>query len=101
MSEEKQCHTTKKSHHSEKLKSNLNSRLNRIEGQVKAIRRQIHEDVYCDEVLNLLSSVQSALNSVGSLLLEHHIKSCVVDQIAEGQVEVIDELMKTIKKLTK
>lgn len=38
-------------HHSEQIKVNLKSRLNRIEGQVRAINRMIEEDVYCDDVL--------------------------------------------------
>jgi DNA-binding FrmR family transcriptional regulator len=92
---------TRKAHHSEKLKSNLTSRLNRVEGQIKAVKRLIDEDTYCDEVLNLISSVQSALNSTAVLLVEHHVKSCVVDQIKSGDTEVISELITTIKKLTK
>lgn len=98
------CHPVKderKSHHSEKLKSNLISRLNRIEGQIRGAKRLIEEDTYCDDVLNLVSSIQSALNGFGYLLLEHHLKSCVVDQIKQGDTEVINELMTTIKKLTK
>jgi len=98
MNHSKSC-DVRKSHHAEKLKKNMVSRLNRIEGQVKAIRRQIEEDVYCDDVLNLISSVQSALKNTGALLLEHHMKSCVVQQIAEGRDDVINELMDTIKKL--
>lgn len=100
----KKCHPStepRKSHHPEKLKSGLISRINRIEGQIRGMKRMIGEDTYCDDVLNLVSSVQSALNGVGSLLLEHHMKSCVVEQIQEGDTEVIDELMLTIKKLAK
>ncbi len=40
-----------KAHHSDQIKSNLKSRLNRIEGQVRAINRMVDEDVYCDDVL--------------------------------------------------
>jgi DNA-binding FrmR family transcriptional regulator len=93
--------TTRKSHHSERLKSNLISRLNRIEGQIRGARRFVEEDTYCDDVLNLVSSIQSALSGVSGLLLEHHMKSCVVEQLKEGDMEVIDELMKTIRRLAK
>jgi len=98
-------HTTKdkvrKSHHSQKLKSNITSRLNRIEGQVRGLKKLIENDTYCDDVLNQIASIQSALNGTGNLLLEHHMKSCIVGQIRDGDNYVIDELMKTIKKLTK
>jgi len=91
----------RKSHHSDKTKSNIISRLNRIEGQIRGVKGLIEKDTYCDDVLNQISSVQSALNGVGKLLLEHHMKSCVMDRIQEGDDEVIDELLKTINKLMK
>lgn len=91
----------RKSHHSEKSKNALVSRLNRIEGQVRGLKGMIEKDTYCDDVLNQISSVQSALNGVGKLLLEHHMKSCVIERIQEGENEVIDELLITINKLMK
>ena len=48
---------------------NLKSRLNRIEGQVRAINRMIEEDVYCDDVLTQIRATRSALNSVATKLL--------------------------------
>ena len=93
--------STRKAHHSDKLKKDIDTRLNRIEGQLKAVRRMVSEDIYCDDVLNQITSVQAALNGVSMLLLEHHVKSCVVDQIQEGKTDVIDELMKTIQRMTK
>ncbi|MEJ7412744.1 copper-sensing transcriptional repressor CsoR, partial [Staphylococcus epidermidis] len=53
-------------HHSEQIKVNLKSRLNRIEGQVRAINRMIEEDVYCDDVLTQIRATRSALNSVAT-----------------------------------
>ncbi|MEK4510954.1 metal-sensitive transcriptional regulator [Paenibacillus sp. FSL K6-2524] len=91
----------RKSHHSENTKSNLVSRLNRIEGQIRGLKGLIEKDTYCDDVLNQISSVQSALNGVGKLLLENHMKSCVIERIQDGENEVIDELLVTIKKLIK
>ncbi|MFD2330122.1 metal-sensitive transcriptional regulator [Cohnella sp. GCM10020058] len=91
----------RQSHHSEKTKNNLISRLNRIEGQVRGLKGLIEKDTYCDDVLNQISSVQSALNGVGKLLLEHHMKSCVIERIQDGENEVIDELLLTINKLIK
>jgi DNA-binding FrmR family transcriptional regulator len=96
------CHEEQaKAHHSPKLKKNLISRLNRIEGQVRGVKIMIEEDVYCDNVLNLISSIQSALSSTANLLVEHHIKSCVVERLQNQELEVIDELMSTLKKLNK
>ncbi|MCF7858423.1 MAG: metal-sensitive transcriptional regulator [Candidatus Cloacimonetes bacterium] len=89
----------REAHHSKELKKNFNDRLNRIEGQVRAINKMITENVYCDEILNQISAVQSAMMSISKLILEAHMKSCVVEQIREGNTEVVDELMKTIYKL--
>lgn len=91
----------RKSHHSDKLKSSLVSRLNRIEGQVRGIKGMIEKDTYCDDVLNQISAIQSALSGVGKLLLEGHMKSCVTERLQEGDKEVIDELLITIQKLMK
>ena len=90
---------TRKARHPEKTKKELVNRLNRIEGQIRGVRRMVEEDVYCDDVLSQIASAQAALEGLGMLLLEHHVKSCVVDQIVEGKTEVVDELMKTIRRL--
>jgi len=101
--EEEHCHSSsvRKSHHSDKTKSNLISRLNRIEGQIRGVKSMIEKDTYCDDVLNQIAAVQSALNSVGKLLVEVHMKSCVVERIQAGEHEVLDELLVTMNKLMK
>ncbi|MBB6676598.1 metal-sensing transcriptional repressor [Cohnella lubricantis] len=89
----------RKSHHSDQVKANLLSRLNRIEGQIRGIKGLIEKDTYCDDILNQIAAAQSALNSVGRLLLEGHMKSCIVERIQAGEHEVIDELLVTVHKL--
>ena len=99
------CHTEeascRKSHHPEKVKKDLSTRLNRIEGQVRGIKGMIEKDVYCDDIITQLSATQSALNSVGKILLEGHLKGCVVNRLSDGDDEVLDELVVTIQKLMK
>jgi DNA-binding FrmR family transcriptional regulator len=97
------CHSSidRKSHHSDKVKQNLVTRLNRIEGQVRGIKGLIEKDTYCDDVITQISATQSALNSVAKILLEGHLKNCVVDRIQEGDMEVLDEVLITIQKLMK
>ncbi|WP_153980528.1 metal-sensitive transcriptional regulator [Paenibacillus xylanilyticus] len=102
------CHTestdgkhVRKSHHSQEMKSNLISRLNRVEGQIRGIKGLIEKDTYCDDVLTQIAAAQSALNSVGKLLLEGHMKSCIVERIQAGEHEVVDELLVTVRKLMK
>lgn len=94
-------HDERRSHHSEKVKKNLVTRLNRIEGQIRGIKALIEKDTYCDDVITQISATQSALNSVGKLLLEGHLRTCVVERIQEGDEEIIDELLVTVQRLMK
>lgn len=91
--------STRKSHHSEKIKNNLVTRLNRIEGQIRGIKGLIEKDTYCDDVITQIAATQAALNSVAKILLEGHMKSCVIERIQEGDHEVVDELLTTIQRL--
>ncbi|WP_093061821.1 metal-sensing transcriptional repressor [Psychrobacillus sp. OK028] len=94
-------HSCRKSHHPDYVKKDLTNRLNRIEGQIRGIKGMVDKDVYCDDIITQLSATQSALNSVAKVLLQGHLKGCVVDRLAEGDDEVLDELLVTIQKLMK
>ncbi len=93
--------STRKAHHPYETKHKMIQRMNRIEGQLRGISRMIDEDVYCDDILHQFMSVDSALAGVKKTLLEAHLKSCVVHQIQEGKLEVVDELITTIGKMKK
>jgi DNA-binding FrmR family transcriptional regulator len=97
--EQDHCGTTRKSHHSAETKNKLVTRLSRIEGQVRGIKRMIEEDYYCDNVLNQIAAIQAAMNGVSKLLLENHVRSCVVERLQAGENEVVDELLISINKL--
>ncbi len=86
---------------SQKTKASLLVRLSRIEGQVRGIKGMIEKDCYCDDVLNQIIAVQSAMDSVGMLLMENHMRGCIVNRIQAGEMEVVDELLLTIGKLLK
>ncbi len=89
----------RKAPHSDEVKKRLSGRLRRVEGQIRGITRMIESDVYCDGVLNQIAAVESALKGVKQELLTAHMKSCIVDQILEGRIEVVDEVMKTVRRL--
>ncbi len=79
----------------------LNNRLKRIEGQVRGVQRMLENDAYCTDILTQVSAIQSALNAFNQELLVSHINTCVVEDIKNGNDEVITDLVKTIKKLMK
>ena len=86
-------------------KDMLIKRLNRIEGQVKGIQKMVEEERYCVDILVQISAIRSAINKVGSIILENHIKGCVTESIKHDDMEIteqtIQELMDTISKFTK
>lgn len=79
----------------------LTKRLSRIEGQVRGIRGMVENEAYCTDILTQVSAVQSALNAFSRELLSTHIRTCVVQDIQNGQLEVVDDLLATIQKLMK
>ena len=86
---------------SENEYKDLIHRLNRVEGQIRGIRRMLEQDAYCIDVLNQVSAANCALNSFTKVLLANHIRSCVVDDVREGNDEKLEELVRTLQKMMK
>ncbi len=93
------CHKTKK-RTPEEYKSLIN-RLNRIEGQIRGIRKMVEESAYCTDVLVQTSAVSAALSAFNRELLAQHIRTCVVDDILSGDTQTVDELVQTVERLMK
>jgi DNA-binding FrmR family transcriptional regulator len=74
-----------------KDKEKLQNRLKRIEGQVRGVQRMVDEEVYCVDVLTQISSVVSALEKVGAILLKDHVEHCVRESVESGDREKTDE----------
>ena len=93
------CHKTK--HRSEEEYKTLINRLSRIEGQVRGVRKMVENDAYCVDILTQVSAIQAALNGFNRELLANHIRTCVMDDIKNGNDEIVDELVQTLQKLMK
>ena len=93
------CHKTK--HRSEEEYKTLINRLSLIEGQVRGIRKMVENDAYCVDILTQVSAIQAALNGFNRELLANHIRTCVMDDIRNGNDEIVDELVQTLQKLMK
>ena len=76
----------------------LHSRLAKIMGQVKAIDRMVDEDVPCEDVLSQINAAKSALNKVGQVILEGHIRHCIRDAIVRGDEAEIESFTKAIER---
>lgn len=91
----------KTKHRNDEEYRKLMNRLNRVEGQVRGVKKMLEEEQYCVDILTQVSAIQAALNSFNKELLSSHIHSCVVNEIQNGNTEVVDELCESIKKLMK
>ncbi len=82
------------------LKSLVN-RLSRIEGQVRGVKSMVENSAYCTDILVQVSAITAALNSFNKELLASHIRTCVAEDIKNGDDTVIDELVSTLQRLMK
>ena len=93
------CCDGRKKVRSEKEHRDLINRLNRIEGQIRGIKGMVEKDAYCIDILNQASAASSALSSFCKVLLSSHIRSCVAEDVRQGNEDKMDELVKTLQKM--
>jgi len=85
--------------HAHAHKKSVLGRLARIEGHVRAVRRMVEQDVPCPDVLIQIAAVRSALNAAGRLILEDHVRGCLIDAAQEGEFEeVFNDLKNSLDK---
>jgi DNA-binding FrmR family transcriptional regulator len=65
----------------------LLTRLNRVEGQIRGIRRMVQEPRQCIEILQQLAAAEAALNRISLAIFKHHVDTCVSDALAKGEPE--------------
>ena len=81
-------------------KDQLQTRLKRIEGQVRGVEGMIDDERYCIDVLTQIAAIQAALDKVALGLLDDHARHCVVGGEAHGEPqEMTDELMAAVARL--
>lgn len=80
-------------------KTALINRLRRIEGQIKGLQKMVDEEKYCSDILMQVSAVRSAVNNVGKLVLEQHLRECLeLPKDEEDREQAIKELTELIAK---
>ena len=78
------------------------ARLRRLEGQVRGIARMVQEDAYCIDVLTQLQAVSAASESLGLLLLDDHVRTCVADALQSGDGDQkLDELSAAVRRFVR
>ncbi|QKF07967.1 metal-sensing transcriptional repressor [Berryella wangjianweii] len=92
------CARHKATPRSEELQADLTRRLNRAIGQLGGVKAMLDDNRYCGDVLIQLAAAQSAIRSVSERLLQNHLETCVVEQIQQGNTEVVEEVLSLIRR---
>jgi DNA-binding FrmR family transcriptional regulator len=83
------------------LQENLDKRLQRLEGQVRGVRRMLEEDRDCQDILTQLSAIRGAAYQISLLLVENYAQCCVSHPEEYGSVEeAIAKMVSTLGKLS-
>jgi DNA-binding FrmR family transcriptional regulator len=95
------CCSRHTKHRSDDERKKLINRLSRIEGQIRGIKGMVENDTYCVDILVQSSAVSAALTAFNKELLNNHIRTCIVDDIRNGEDEKVEELLALLQKIIK
>ncbi len=85
-------------------KAKILARLRRIEGQVRGVQKMVEEDQYCVDVLTQLSAIIAGARASGMLVLDDHIRGCVLGTCRHGHQDreaMVEELTEAIERFTR
>ncbi len=89
----------------DKQKKDLETRLNRVAGQINGIRRMVEEDRYCVDILTQTAAIAAAIRTIEGIIMKNHLNTCVADAMrskdVEEQREKVDEVMTVIGRFRK
>ena len=77
------------------------NRLARAIGHLEKVRQMVEDGRDCSEVLVQLSAVRSAINNTGKIILEDHLRHCIVEAVEDGDQQSIDDLCDAIRSFMK
>lgn len=79
------------------------ARINRVEGQIRGLKKMVEEDRDCFQVLKQIAAASGALRSLGAVILEDHLKGCVATaiQTQDNTSELISEVIDIFNKFSK
>lgn len=83
---------------SAKEKKAIIHRLNRIKGQINGIEKMVNNDCECNDILIQAVAVEKSIKSMANLILENHLYKCVAQDLEQGNLEVVDELIGLFKR---
>lgn len=94
----KSCCEGKRKVRSEEEKRALNARVNRVVGQMNGVKKMLEEDRYCGDILIQLAAIERSVKSLSRVILEKHMRSCLVEDVQKGDLSAVDELVELFKR---
>lgn len=85
-------------------KKDIETRLKRIEGQVRGLQRMVEADEPCADIMNQVAAVKAAVGQVGVLIFQTHSRQCLLDAVEAGTEEsdrAIDDVVKILSRIFK
>lgn len=79
-------------------KRKIINHLSRIEGQIKGVKKMVEDDKYCNDILIQLAAIDKSIKSLSRTVLNRHMQTCVLEQIKDGNEEVISEVIELLKR---
>ena len=96
-----QCENCNRNKHRNDVeKKYLKTRLNTIEGQIRGVSKMVEDDKYCNDILIQLLAINKSIKSLSTDILKGHLSTCVVEDIKNDNLDVIDEVMELIGRLS-
>lgn len=87
-------------HYHENTKAVLN-RLSRAIGHLQSVKRMVEDGRDCTDVLVQVAAVRSAIDNTGKVILQDHLRYCIMDAVRDGDPDAINEMCKAIDKYIK
>ena len=77
----------------------LMNRLSRLEGQVRGIGRMVDGEEYCVDILQQIAALRAAVDALGLLILEDHVRGCVKSAVAKGEADkYVEEVLDVVRR---
>lgn len=83
---------------SQVTKDKLQTRLRRIEGQVRGVQRMLDDDRDCREIVQQLKAVRSATENATAVLMRAYAKECLLDVESDDRETAVDDLLTLLFK---
>lgn len=83
----------------DEYRQGLLNRLKSIEGHVRGVQRMVEDGSYCIDTIHQIQAIERALEKANTLILEHHMQSCVTAAIRGDSVEERERVIREITQI--